>query len=302
MNSDEQRRTSLAIELLCPGERPATAASGAPKLQQRNRVSLSPDADSGDSQSSGRRAWRRSTTCGLPPSMSAASTASAAAIRSTAFVPRNSSSKMNRCGSGRSLALTQREHGLDLDQVVALPRNQIVGPADAAAHLIDRRLVGAGQTRVDRLRQHDVDADRAEKRGLARHVRAGHEHAVRRRQRDRIRHRLVHERMPKVGERRGESGDPKRGRIHPSVAARNDATAIAASISPTASMTRNKCGVTHSSSRLAKYIAFASRRSRTLRNSRMTTARSSVTSGSRLSHRAMRRAAGATRDPTPGRP
>jgi hypothetical protein len=84
-----------------------------------------------------------------------------------------------------------------------------------------------------------------------------------------------------------ESSGPKRGRIHPSAPVRNDATAIAASISPTASTTLNRCGPRRSSSRTAKCSEFASMRSSTFRNSRMMYARGSDASGSRLTHLAI---------------
>ncbi len=100
------------------------------------------------------------------PGAAAAAPPAPAAMRSTALVPRNSSSSKNRCGRALVTRANELQERFDFDDVVALAGQQIVRPPDAAAHLEDRSPVLSRQAGVDRLGQDRIDADGPEKRRL----------------------------------------------------------------------------------------------------------------------------------------
>ena len=100
----------------------------------------------------------------------------------------------------------QLEEGVDFRDVVALAAQQIVGTADAAADVKDRRTVLARAARVNRLREYRVHADGAQERRLAGHVRAGHEHPAASGQHDRVGHGVLDERVTQLAHHCGPAG------------------------------------------------------------------------------------------------
>ena len=94
----------------------------------------------------------------------------------------------------------QPEHGFHFGDVITLARLEVVAAADAGAHMVDRRAVRVRETGIERLRHDSRDADGAQERRLARHIRSGDEHTVRRTESDGIGDRVSQQRMADASE------------------------------------------------------------------------------------------------------